>query len=45
LIYFEEFDNIIDAIAWEKQIKAGSRQKKVELINRFNPEWKDLSVN
>jgi len=31
-----------DAIRREKQIKAGSRKKKIELINNFNPEWKDL---
>ena len=43
LVYFEEFDNIIDAIAREKQIKAGSRQKKIALIQQFNPEWKDLT--
>jgi putative endonuclease len=30
------------AITREKQIKAGSRQKKIELINRSNPEWRDL---
>ncbi len=42
LVYFEEFDSIINAIAREKQIKAGSRQKKIDLINRNNPEWKDL---
>ncbi len=30
------------AIAREKQIKAGSRQKKIDLINGFNPEWHDL---
>ena len=30
------------AIAREKQIKAGSRRKKIELINRLNPEWRDL---
>ena len=43
LVYFEEFVNIVDAIAREKQIKAGSRQKKIGLINHFNPEWKDLT--
>jgi putative endonuclease len=42
LVYFEEFDNIVDAIAREKQIKAGSRQKKLDLINGLNPLWKDL---
>ncbi|KKR18248.1 MAG: hypothetical protein UU65_C0003G0254 [candidate division CPR2 bacterium GW2011_GWC1_41_48] len=42
LVYYEIFDNIENAILREKQIKAGSRQKKMELIDRFNPEWKDL---
>jgi putative endonuclease len=42
LVYFEEFERIEDAIAREKQIKAGSRQKKIELINRMNPEWNDF---
>lgn len=43
LVYYEEFDSITEAIAREKQIKAGSRQKKIALIERFNPEWKDLT--
>ena len=43
LIYFEIFDDIRDAIAREKQIKKGSRQKKIDLINAMNPEWRDLS--
>jgi putative endonuclease len=43
LIYFEEFNSIEETIFREKQIKAGSRQKKLDLINGFNPEWKDLS--
>jgi putative endonuclease len=30
------------AIAREKQIKAGSRRKKIELIKQLNPEWRDL---
>ena len=42
LVYFEEFDSIQIAIKREKQIKAGSRKKKEELINNRNPEWKDL---
>ena len=42
LVYFEEFTDIKDAYKREKQIKAGSRKKKVELIESFNPEWKDL---
>ncbi len=43
LVYFETFDNPSDAIAREKQIKAGSRQKKIELIEGMNPTWEDLT--
>lgn len=42
LVYYEVFDAIVDAIAREKQLKAGSRKKKEALINKYNPEWKDL---
>ena len=42
LVYFESFDNQTDAIKREKQIKVGSRKKKLELINNFNPRWEDL---
>jgi putative endonuclease len=42
LVYVEIGDDINIAIAREKQIKAGSRKKKVELIESFNPAWKDL---
>ena len=42
LVYFEEFRYIQDAIDREKQIKSGSRKKKLDLINRLNPEWRDL---
>jgi putative endonuclease len=42
LVYHEECGNIIEAISREKQIKGGSRQKKLDLINNFNPEWRDL---
>jgi putative endonuclease len=40
LVYYEEFSEILCAIQIEKQIKAGSRQKKLELINKMNLEWK-----
>ena len=43
LVYYEMFDNPHNAIKREKQIKAGSRKKKIELIEKINPEWKDLS--
>ncbi len=42
LVYFEMYENPSEAIAREKQIKAGSRQKKINLINTINLEWKDL---
>ena len=42
LVYYESGDDINIAIFREKQIKAGSRQKKIDLINSLNPEWKDL---
>jgi putative endonuclease len=42
LVYYEEFNTMDEAIAREKQIKGGSRQKKLDLINSKNPEWKDL---
>ena len=43
LVYYEDFKYILDAIAREKQIKAGSRAKKIELINSLNQKWDDLS--
>jgi putative endonuclease len=42
LVYYESTDNAGGAIFREKQIKGGSRQKKIDLINRLNPEWRDL---
>jgi putative endonuclease len=42
LVYFECGNDVNAAILREKQIKAGSRQKKIDLINSMNPEWKDL---
>ena len=42
LVYYEEYNTMEEAIAREKQIKGGSRQKKLDLIKSKNPEWKDL---
>ena len=42
LVYYEIFQNPESAILREKQIKAGSRQKKIELINSINEKWLDL---
>jgi len=43
LAYFEETNDIKIAIHQEKQIKAGSRKKKIKLIESINREWRDLS--
>ena len=42
LVYYETFDDPNNAIAREKQIKAGPSRKKIALVNSFNPEWKEL---
>ena len=42
LVYYEVFKDISNAISREKQIKSGSRQKKINLINNINKAWKDL---
>jgi putative endonuclease len=43
LLYYEETSDVKAAIAREKQIKSWSRQKKVELVEKANPTWEDLS--
>ena len=42
LVYYEVCGDAYSAIAREKQIKGGSRQKKIDLINAMNSGWKDL---
>jgi putative endonuclease len=42
LVLYEIFRDSYNAIAREKQVKAGSRRRKIELIERMNPEWRDL---
>jgi putative endonuclease len=42
LVYFEVFEDPENAILREKKIKAGSRQKKIDLINSMNKKWSDL---
>jgi putative endonuclease len=42
LVYYEVFEDVENAIWREKQIKAGSRQKKIGLIESMNAEWRDL---
>jgi len=42
LVYYEVFDWVQDAIEREKQLKSGSRRRKTDLIQAFNPTWRDL---
>ena len=42
LVYYEVCEDIRSAIGREKQIKGGSRQKKINLVNNLNPDWRDL---
>jgi putative endonuclease len=42
LVYYEVTESVEAAVQREKQIKGGSRQKKLDLINGVNPQWRDL---
>ena len=42
LVYYEVFEDIENAILREKQIKGGSRERKIDLVNMMNNEWRDL---
>lgn len=42
LVYYEEFDDIYDAIQREKNLKHWPRKWKIALIEKMNPEWRDL---
>ena len=42
LVWYKSFETIVEAIEEEKRIKGGSSQKKEDLINSINPEWKEL---
>ena len=44
LVYFEETQDVIAAIAREKEIKKWRREKKNQLVTRINPTWKELSL-
>ena len=43
LVYFAFFDRIDDAISYEKRLKKWHRSWKIRLIEKHNPDWKDLS--
>ena len=42
LVYYEQFGDVMDAITREKRIKKWRRKWKIELIEKFNPRWRDL---
>jgi len=42
LVWYEHYGDVRDAIAREKQLKKWERRWKLELIERFNPDWHDL---
>ena len=43
LVYFEEFSSIIEARARERSLKRWRRAWKFDLVDRLNPEWRDLA--
>ena len=43
LVFYQEFDSIVAAIAEEKRLKGGNRQQKIDLINSLNPNWVDIA--
>lgn len=43
LVYYEIYEDVLSAIAREKQLKKWRRSKKNDLVNKKNSEWKDLS--
>jgi putative endonuclease len=43
LVYFEHYDDAVTAIGREKQLKGWRRDRKIALIESFNPKWRDLS--
>lgn len=44
LVYYEEFEYVLNALDREKQLKKWHRSKKLQLISMLNPEWIDLSL-
>ncbi len=45
LVYYEEFSDVNEAIAREKELKGWRRSKKVAIIESINPDWRDLSAD
>ena len=42
LVYYEKYNDVVSAITREKQIKAWKRQWKIDMIEKYNPDWNDL---
>ncbi|HBI17562.1 MAG: Endo/excinuclease amino terminal domain-containing protein [Candidatus Moranbacteria bacterium GW2011_GWF2_34_56] len=42
LVYFEQTENVMSALEREKQLKNWHRKWKTDLVDKFNPDWKDL---
>ncbi|HEY4131371.1 MAG TPA: GIY-YIG nuclease family protein [Gemmatimonadaceae bacterium] len=45
LVYYEMTDDAYAAVTRERQIKSWRREKKIALIERFNPDWRDLAID
>ncbi len=45
LVYYETYTSVYEAITREKQLKNWHRQWKINLIEKYNPEWRDLFNN
>ena len=45
LVFYEAYERMHEAIAREKQIKGGSRARKIALIEAMNPDWRDLYMS
>ncbi|KKP68001.1 MAG: Excinuclease ABC subunit C [Candidatus Moranbacteria bacterium GW2011_GWE1_35_17] len=45
LVYFEQTENVMSALEREKQLKKWRREKKINLIEKINPNWLDLADN
>jgi putative endonuclease len=43
LVYYETYDHVLTAINREKQLKGWRREKKIALVEKANPRWRDLA--
>ena len=44
LVWYNETNDIQTALEWEKKIKGWSRKKKIDMTEKNNPQWQDLSA-